>query len=486
MQAKPVASNTIEHANGELAAYQSCRNSLNPPAVQTMTSRTTSTMLCNPTTRPTKQRWQHRVLHCMAQLALLMVPSIGLAAEWTLPLAGNAYRTSPAPSDNGFSRQGPIRWSDSRDVISVYFHLSRPSTVELSIRACSPANASKLNATIGGQTLSFKVSGAEPNVVTIGETTELPSGYTRVDLQADSQDSFHSVEAHHLIVRSDHDDLEVNFVQNNQGNMFYWGRRGPSVHLRYLVPKERTLTYAYSEITVPVSQDPLGTYYMANGFGEGYFGIQVNSPTERRVLFSVWSPFSTDNPREIPEDQRIIALGKGKGVHLGEFGNEGSGGQSYLVYPWKAGRTYRFLTEVIPNGKGETTYTSWFGDAAKDEWLLIASFQRPKTDTHLRGFHSFLESFYPAHGHLERRANYGNVWVRDTGGTWYSCQQAVFSVDATGSGKHRLDFTGGSDENQFFLRNCGFFNETGKPGQTFLRTGDPNSPPTINFDQLPR
>ena len=30
---------------------------------------------------------------------------------------------------------------------------------------------------------------------------------------------------------------------------------------------------------------------MANGFGEGYFGIQVNGPNERRVLFSVWSPF---------------------------------------------------------------------------------------------------------------------------------------------------------------------------------------------------
>ena len=143
--------------------------------------------------------------------------------------------------------------------------------------------------------------------------------------------------------------------------------------------------------------------------------MQVNGPSERRVLFSIWSPFRTDNPREIPADQRIVALGKGNGVHLGEFGNEGSGGQSYLIYPWKAGRTYRFLTEVIPTGNQETTYTSWFGDKEKQEWLLIASFRRPKTDTHLRGFHSFLESFYPTHGHLERRGHYGNVWVRRHG-----------------------------------------------------------------------
>lgn len=44
---------------------------------------------------------------------------------------------------------------------------------------------------------------------------------------------------------------------------------------------------------------------MANGFGEGYFGMQVNSETERRILFSVWSPFKTDNPKEIPDDHKI-------------------------------------------------------------------------------------------------------------------------------------------------------------------------------------
>ena len=144
--------------------------------------------------------------------------------------------------------------------------------------------------------------------------------------------------------------------------MFYWGRRGPSVHLRYETPAERQLQYAYSELTVPPRQDPIGSFSMANGFREGYFGIQVNGPDERRVLFSIWSPFRTDNPRDIPEDQQIVALGRGPDVRIGEFGNEGSGGQSILVYPWKVGNTYRFLTEVEPDGQVNTIYTSWFGD----------------------------------------------------------------------------------------------------------------------------
>ena len=92
----------------------------------------------------------------------------------------------------------------------------------------------------------------------------------------------------------------------------------------------------YNEITVPAGNDVIGSYFMADGFKEGYFGMQVNSPTERHILFSVWSPFQTDDPASIPEDKKIILLKKGANVHAGEFGNEGSGGQSYLNYNWKA------------------------------------------------------------------------------------------------------------------------------------------------------
>ena len=69
---------------------------------------------------------------------------------------------------------------------------------------------------------------------------------------------------------------------------------------------------------------------MVNGFGEGYFGMQCNSETERRILFSVWSPFDTQEPKLIPDSLKIKLLRKGEGVYIGEFGNEGSGGKSFL------------------------------------------------------------------------------------------------------------------------------------------------------------
>ena len=41
------------------------------------------------------------------------------------------------------------------------------------------------------------------------------------------------------------------------------------------------------------------------------FGIQVNSDSERRVLFSIWSPFSTDDPSlnssNFPNQSRYLA-----------------------------------------------------------------------------------------------------------------------------------------------------------------------------------
>src|SRR5690606_40657805 len=104
------------------------------------------------------------------------------------------------------------------------------------------------------------------------------------------------------------------YVADNEGNYFYWGRRGPSVHLSYTTPADKDIEYCYNEITVPEGEDVVGSYYMANGFGEGYFGIQVNSATERRILFSVWSPFHTDNPKEIPDDEKILLTAKGADV----------------------------------------------------------------------------------------------------------------------------------------------------------------------------
>ena len=405
---------------------------------------------------------------------------------WRIPLAGNAYRTSPDPNHRAIGRDEVLRCGDPDETFSIFFHVASPARLTLALQARAGQPGTQLRVTVAGQAFVTPVDGDRFATHPAGTVDIEHPGYVRVDLQLVGHGGDTTwAEIKELVVRSDSEDLDVTYVATDEGNLFYWGRRGPSVHLSYVVPDDVDLEYAYSEITVAEGDDPVGSYFMANGFAEGYFGIQVNSERERRVLFSIWSPFRTDDPRQIPAEQRVELLARGPEVNTGEFGNEGSGGQSYLVYPWRAGRTYRFLTRVVPDGQGNTVYTSWFGDKQADTWRWIASFRRPQTDTHLRRFHSFLENFDPRTGHLGRRGRHENVWVRDTEGNWHPCLEARFSVDATGRGGHRLDFAGGTEGSAFYLRNCGFFDASVAPGTLFTRASPARDRPAVDIGQLP-
>ncbi|WP_233164333.1 DUF3472 domain-containing protein [Snuella sedimenti] len=251
------------------------------------------------------------------------------------------------------------------------------------------------------------------------------------------------------------------------GNLYYikddayWGRRGPSVHLNYPIPESASdIAWLHSEITVPEGNDFIGSYFMANGFKEGYFGMQVNLETERRFLFSVWSPYKTNNPKDIPKDQQIILLKKGKDVIAGEFWYEESGEQSYRKYLWKADTTYKFLLKGVPFINNFTDYTAFVFALEKEKWELMASFRYPKTITYLKNLHSFLENFQPDMGNKVRKSFYTNQWVYDTKNTWYSITDAKFRADATARKNVRLDYSEGIENNKYYLKNYGFFSNT--------------------------
>jgi len=283
------------------------------------------------------------------------------------------------------------------------------------------------------------------------------------------------------------------YVPNDEGNFFYWGRRGPSVHLNYQLPEGAHgephegmhAEWFYNEVLVPTGQDVQGSYFMADGFSQGYFGMQVNSLTERHILFSVWSPFNTDNPAAIPDSQKIILVAKGEGVHAGEFGHEGSGGQSYLNYPWKAGNTYRFLIHARPLEHNYTEFTAWFFAPEEGKWRLIACFRRPQTHTWLTGLHSFLENFDPEQGDKTRYVLFDHQWVREEGGKWIALHKAHFTGDNTARKGYRMDYAGGLKGNTFYLQNCGFFSRYTPLDTWWERPADPKeTPPDIDPDHL--
>lgn len=177
-------------------------------------------------------------------------------------------------------------------------------------------------------------------------------------------------------------------------------------------------------------------------------------------------------------------LKKGESVHTGEFGNEGSGGQSYLNYMWKAGNTYKFLLHGVPGKDSVTTYTAYFFAPETNKWQLIASFTRPQTKTYLKRFHSFLENFSPVQGDLSRKVLFDNQWIRDDKGVWSELKSARFTTDNTGTKAYRMDYQGGVDHGAFYLKNGGFFNDYTTPRKIFTRTSA-GKKPEIDFSKLP-
>lgn len=398
-----------------------------------------------------------------------------------VPLGGNAYLTSGGGTDE-VTEDGITTWENGESTFSVFVRPREPTTLTPRLRARVPGGGeSTVQLSVGEYEDALTISSSDYVTLAFDETEIEERGYVRFDLTGVEKSGSTFAEATDLVLDVPQG-TTVHSVQSNENNNFYWSRRGPSVHLRYDVP-DIDVEWVHSAITVPEGMDPVGAYYMANGFDEGYFGMQVNSEEERRILFSVWSPYETDDPSSIPDSQRVQLLAKGDDVTAGTFGNEGSGGQSFLKYSWTAGDTYRFLTRARPDGEGNTTYTAYFRPPDA-QWRLIAKFKRPQTHTWYDGWYSFLENFSPSTGYAERKAYYHDHWVRNTGGNWHAVRGATFTGDATARSGAREDFAGGVKEDRFYLRHCGFFDDAVSLDQTFSYTASTPQPPSIDLDAL--
>ena len=68
----------------------------------------------------------------------------------------------------------------------------------------------------------------------------------------------------------------------------------------------------------------------------------------------MWDPASGQNPKTVPDEKRVKMLHKGEGVRVGRFGNEGTGGQSFLDFDWKPDTWYTMKLVVDP-GKAKGT-----------------------------------------------------------------------------------------------------------------------------------
>ena len=251
------------------------------------------------------------------------------------------------------------------------------------------------------------------------------------------------------------------------------GRACRSVHLGYAGPP--AVAY-YNEATVQQSAE--GSYFMACGWGRGYFGIQEQGKGKKVVIFSVWDAAAGEDPKTVPDEKRVKLLAKGDDVRAGRFGNEGTGGQSFLDFDWKLGETYRFFVTAAPDKDDDkrTVYAGHFYLPEKKAWTHMATFSTPDGGRKLGGYYSFVEDFRRDKVSLTktRKATFGNGWVKTAEGEWEPLTKARF----TGDSNPATNIDAGVTDGRFFLATGGETeNATTKLNDRMTRDAGQQKPP---------
>lgn len=384
-----------------------------------------------------------------------------------------AYRTTndAAVLDESSSmRKDAFLLSDTSKRVRFYVHNSKTGELNIALNALSIKTPKQLTLEVKGKKMNVSIPLlASAKEIRIGTVQLIDTGF--IELIFSSKKTSPGALGIGNLVLSGSAAVGLRFNPKSRLN-------AASVHLRYLLPDSIRAIGFYNELTVPKGYDHLHSFYMANGFSRGYFGIQVNSEKERRVIFSVWDAGNEAVDRnKVAEEDKVKLLAKGDGVVANDFGNEGTGGHSHWVYDWKAGQTYQFMLTALPDSTTQTTiYTGYFFVPELQRWKLIAAFRAPKDGKRLNNLYSFNENFVGSNGHLQRRALLGNQWVQQQNGRWVSLTDAVFTTDATGRAGDRFDIGTGVINEQFYVWNGGFTKQEGKPGDQLKRNNTSKAP----------
>jgi len=411
----------------------------------------------------------------IALFGLLLFIFVETAAQTkiTVPFY-TAYRTTHDAGvlDIGSSiRKDAYVLSDTSKRVRFYIHNSRTGELHIALNALSVKTAKQLTLEVKGKKMNVVIPVfTSAKEVKIGTIQLIDTGFVELIFSLKKQLPGTLGIGNLMLSGTAAEGLRF----NKQSRL-----NSASVHLRYPLADSIKAISFYNEITVPQGYDPLYSYYMATGFSRGYFGIQVNSKNERRVIFSAWDAGNEAIDRgKVADSNKVKLLAKGDAVVANDFGNEGTGGHSHWVYNWKAGETYRFLVTALTDSASQTTiYTGYFFIPELQRWKLIAAFRAPKDGNTLNKLYSFNENFVGENGHLQRKALFGNQWVQQQrGGRWVALTDAIFTTDATGKAGDRFDYGAGVTNEQFYLWNGGFRKQESKQNDQFKRPNTGKAP----------
>ncbi len=388
---------------------------------------------------------------------VLAICSGAQTQTFTIPLLNNTYING----DYAWGREvvvdkdGLTFSGQTSKTATTYVYLTKGAKYDVSLEATGNGNVNVSISNIPGERISknITVKSKSADIIHLGEVVPEKDGYIRIGYELMGSTDFLNIT--NLKILSEASAKPI-FLKGDFNTHF--GLRGPSCHLAYDTGKYgKDLEWAMIDVMVPEQFDQVGSYYMALGFTGGYFGFQNNSANRRQVLFSVWNSVDDDDPNNVAPNHQTHVVCHGDGVTAKNFGNEGSGKQTFIKVDWRPNVPYKFLLHACRKDSTSTDYSAWFYDTPQDKWIFMATLRRPNCKSLITGLHSFLENFSPIQGDKTRKAYYYDVWVKPQNDTWRPVDEANLTNDLTGSKGVRLDFNGGTDGDKFFLMNGGYF-----------------------------
>lgn len=426
------------------------------------------------------------------QLWILAGAALLPCAVFAAPVSIPAFTAMSEPKPDGIEVRegdGVYKWADASQSVVWYGDLRDAGELQVALQVLVPAGQSaKWRLSIAGQnpaaaksqkfTLEANVTGTgAAQTIDFGKVSITQPGFYRIALSGieKSGATFGDIKA--LVL----DGPAAATIKSKQGFNFTHWRGQTSTHLSYQLDSKQTYTAFYNEATA--TTDPSSTYYCAIGFGGGYMGMQVTSPTQRRVIFSIWDNATEGVSRDKVEDKdRAGLLAKGERVFSDDFGGEGTGGHSHLKYLWKTGEKQRFLVTVKPDGDA-AIFAGYFYLNDQKKWMLISAWRRPRTPAKLTGFYTFNEDFNHAR-QATRRASYGNSWVRTADGKWQEVTTARFTRTAQNEPVRR-DWMAAAERDQMWMQIGGAIDRVTDYGDMVTRAPSNRPPTDLNLPPLP-
>ena len=187
----------------------------------------------------------------------------------TMIPCSNAYVTKRGKNGQEFvSETGLHGWNSPDSIFTLYFYSLGKTSFDLSIRADIPPDGiSTFQLNMDGNVKNVTAAGNTWAIYKVGSFQVKSHGYYKIDIRGLTKTTAYFGDISHLIFEEYGDKSYIERLNGHRG--------APGPVLWYQdVPGE--CEYLYQEIRVPANYDKTGTYYCANQFGVGYFGIQVN------------------------------------------------------------------------------------------------------------------------------------------------------------------------------------------------------------------